>query len=573
MTVIFNGIGVSRGISIGRVQILHHGTLDVVEVAIPKNLLNDEVKRLKNSLKLTKGYLQTIRASVTKKFPPDVASFIDSHLLMIKDATLNDDVVKIIQEQQCNAEWALQIQKERLLSVFEKMQDNYLRTRSDDIEQVVKLIQRFLLQQQDHPVVEHKDMKGCIIVADDLTPADTILLQHQNISGFITEFGGPTSHTIILARGLGIPAIVSAHSALSLLTENEEIIIDGNSGMIIADADQAVIQEYRLRQKEEKKRQSKLRLLLDKKTITRDGVPIILTANVELSEEVKMLKKSGAAGVGLYRTEFLYLDRQASAGENEQLQAYRRLLRAAEGHSVTIRTLDLGAEKDFDSSHSSSPAPNPALGLRAIRRSLKEPEVFLQQLRAILRASAYGSVRIMFPMLTSYSEIQQLKQLLEIAKTQLRQKKIKYDENIPVGGMIEVPGAALLASEFASHFDFLSIGTNDLIQYTLAIDRIDDEVSYLYDPLHPSVLKLIKMVIDACKRRQIPVSMCGEMAGDPKYIKLLIGMGLREFSSHISTLLEVKKIILDSDVSQLESKCKRILSTNPTKISKLVEAL
>lgn len=573
MTVILNGIGVSRGIAIGRAQVLHHGPLDITETAVPNNQITSESKRLREGLKQTAKYLKTIRASVEKKFPPDVASFIDSHLLMLKDATLNDDVVKIIKDQQCNAEWALEIQKERLLAVFDQMNDEYLKTRRDDVEQVVHLVQRFLLKHKENPSLEpQKNLRGNIVIADDLTPADAILLQHQNIAGFVTEFGGPTSHTIILARGIGIPAVVSAHGIRSMIHENEEIIVNGDSGMIIAGANRALIHTYRDLQKEEKKRQSKLRLLRDKKTVTQDGVPVALLANVELAEEVRMLRKSGANGVGLYRTEYLYLGRAEAAGEAEQFQAYRRLLKAADQHPVTIRTLDIGGEKDFDPVQQST-SPNPALGLRAIRRSLKEPEVFLQQLRAILRASTYGNVRIMFPMLTNLAEVKQLKALVDTAKHQLRERKYKYADNIPVGGMIEVPAAALLAGEFAKHLDFLSIGTNDLIQYTLAIDRIDDEVSYLYDPLHPSVLKLIKTVISAGKKHNIPVAMCGEMAGDPRYVKLLLGMGLREFSSHISTLLEVKKTILESDVEKLEHRCRRILQVHSDRIPKLVANL
>ncbi len=573
MSLILNGVGVSRGIAIGKVHILNRGEFDLQEAHIPKESIGNEIKRFKAALQAADQHLQEIRKSIENKFPSDIVGFIDSHLLMLNDELLGDAVVDIIKQRQCNAEWALQIQQNQLTAVFDEMQNDYLKTRRDDVEHVIHLIHRFLTGHNGRRTLRVTHIRNHIIIADDLTPADTILLQHQNISGFATELGGPTSHTAILARGMNIPAVVAVNNIRTLTAENETIILDGKSGIIIADADTTLINEYYSRQRKEKQYAKQLLSLSDRKTITRDGRSITLMANIELADEIKILKKIKASGIGLYRTEFLYLDRESAAMEEEQYRTYRRLLKAMDSKPVTIRTLDLGAEKEFDPKYKAPLTLNPALGLRAIRRSLKDPESFLQQLRAILRASAHGEVRIMLPMLTNIHELDQIKQLIETAKSQLHNDKKAYDKNIRVGGMIEVPAAALSAEYLAKHLDFLSIGTNDLIQYTLAIDRIDEQVNYLYDPLHPSILKLIKLVIRAGENAGIPVAMCGEMAGDPNYIKLLLGMGLTEFSVHLSTLLEVKKIILESDTKKLKNKCRKIFSVDPKKIPDIVASL
>ena len=572
MSMLLDGIGVSRGISIGAVKILHRETIDIIRVSISEKDINAEIKRFEKAIQNAARHLDGIRENIKKKFPADVVAFLDSHLLMINDDFTKKNVVDIIKKEKCGAEWALKIEETRLISMFDEMQDEYLKTRRDDVQHVLRLIQRFLFDKEPSSDVNNDNVGGGIIVTDDLTPADTVLLQHQNIAGFVTELGGPTSHTAILARSLNIPAIVAAHGIRDMVTENEEIIIDGSSGMIIASADNKIIKFYRAKQRENKQRQRELLLLSDRKTVTQDGIPITLMANIELAEEVKSLKKINSAGIGLYRTEFLYMNRTA-ATEEEQYRIYRQVLKTMKDKPVTFRTLDLGAEKEFDPEYKAPMTLNPALGLRAIRRSLKDPDLFLQQVRAILRASVHGESRLMLPMLTSVHEVEQAKQLIETAKEQLHEHKKAFDDNIQIGGMIEVPAAALSASIFAQCLDFISIGTNDLIQYTLAIDRIDDEVNYLYDPLHPSVLKLIAIVIKAGNQARIPVAMCGEMAGDPAYTKLLLGMGLKEFSAHLSTLLEVKEIVLNSDTNILRKKSQRILQASPDKIPAMVRAL
>ena len=575
MALIISGLGVSRGIAIGNVHLLLRSAFEVYERTLRPDEINSEVKRFKSAVDRAAKQLRKIQDSIPEEAPKEIASFIDSHVLMLKDSMLSKAPIEIIKEHYCNAEWALKVQRDKLVAVFEQMEDEYLQTRQNDIDHVISLIQKMLFDQQYEVADEIKTLRGSIIVADDLTPADTVVLQNQNIAGFITELGGPLSHTAIIARSLGIPAIVGIQDARLLLKEEEQIIIDGAEGMVLAGVDEKTIREYKSKQKEQREARRQLESIRDVSAKTKDGIEISLQANIELSEDIKALKHSGAEGVGLYRTEFLYIDRDEPATEAEQLTAYRKVIRALKGRPVTIRTLDLGAEKEFDPKYQGPLAQNPALGLRGLRRSLKDAELFKLQLRAILRASTAGPVRLMFPMLTSYEELMIALTVLDQAKRELKEEDKAFDPNIPVGAMIEVPAAALAANRFAKQLDFLSIGTNDLIQYTLAIDRIDDAVNYLYDPLHPAVLKLIQLTLQAGSKAKIPVSMCGEMAGDPRYTRLLLGMGLREFSAHPATMLEVKSVINASSAKELETQCKRILSaaTRPDKIHALVDAL
>ena len=563
MTMLLTGSGMSKGIGIGPVHLFEHGKSEVTHYKIEPKQVRSEVSRFNKAHKLAVTHLRNVRKLIPKDAVEEIAAFIDSHLLMIADIPLKQTPIQIIEEQLCNAEWALDIQKNKLVQVFDVMQDSYLKTRRNDIEHIIRLIQTAL---EKDKVAKDKlshskpdlQFKGYIVVADDLAPADTIMFEHQKIRGFVTEYGGTNSHTAILARSLGIPAIVALSNVRNLLSENEIIIIDGTSGSLIANADDQTKHAYQRRIKADKVQQKELAVLKHKSTRSQDGVDIKLMTNIELSEEVRSFKHSGAEGVGLYRTEFLYLDRYNQVSEDEHFTAYKKIVRAADDKPVTIRTLDLGAEKEFDPDYEGPLAPNPALGLRAIRRSLKNPELFLKQLRAILRASIYGNVRILIPMLTSLNELEQIMELYKLAQRQLKDQKKRYKKNIKIGGMIEVPAAALAADVFASKLDFLSIGTNDLIQYALAIDRIDEEVNYLYNPLHPGVLNLISLVLEAGQRLNVPVAMCGEMAGDSRYTTLLLAMGLREFSVHPNNLLEIKRIIMDSDVGSLQHKYRRM---------------
>jgi len=575
MALMMNGLGVSKGIAIGGVHVLHRNSLEVYERTIKQSQIKSEIQRFNSAIKRASQQLKKIQNSIPAGAPKDIASFIESHLLMLDDAMLSSAPIDIIKENRCNAEWALQLQRDKLIAVFELMEDEYLKTRQDDIDHVINLIQKMLYDQKYEVEKEIQTLRGSIVVADDLTPADTVVLQHQSIAGFITELGGPLSHTAIIARSLGIPAIVGVQDARQLLKNNEQIIIDGAEGMILAGVDEKTIREYKHKRKVQKDERRKLQTLRDVDAKTRDGISINLQANIELTEDTKTLKPSGAMGVGLYRTEFLYIDRDEPASEKEQFSAYKKVIRALKGLPVTIRTLDLGAEKEFDPKYRGPMVQNPALGLRGLRRSLKDTELFKCQLRAILRASVYGPVRIMFPMITSEDELFSSYRILDQAKQELLDEGTDFDPDIPIGIMIEVPAAALLAQRFAKQCDFLSIGTNDLIQYSLAIDRIDESVNYLYDPLHPAVLKLIHLTLKAGEKANIPVAMCGEMAGDPRYTRLLLGMGLKNFSAHPATLLEIKSIINTCRIDKLEKPIKKILSvtTSPAQIHILVDEL
>jgi len=560
MSVTLSGIGVSRGIAIGKVHILERGQPEVIEQKIPESKVEDEVLRFQLALKTAREQLKNIRTRIPASTPADIAAFIDTHLLMLKDSAFVDVPIDLIRSQQLNAEWALKLQRDALVNIFEEMDDAYLRTRKDDVIHVVNRILRILLNQDNQPHDGVTALTNHIIIADDLTPADTILLQHQKIAAFVTEYGGPLSHTAIMARSLRIPAIVGVHNSRKTLQNDEIIIVDGKQGVILANIDENILAYYRQQQQQETTYYKSLNKLKDKAATTRDGTPISLHGNIELPEDIDSVNDASASGVGLFRTEFLFMNRSNLPEEEEQLDAYVSVLNRLKGNPLTIRTLDLGADKPSqDTKDSSVPTINPALGLRAIRLCLKDPDLFIPQLRAILRASAHGPIRMMIPMLSNIQEVLQTMRMIEEAKRQLDKEGLDYNKDIPVGGMIEIPAAAITAYTFARHLDFLSIGTNDLIQYTLAIDRIDDEVNYLYDPLHPAVLRLIHLILNAGHKAKIPISMCGEMAGDSYYTRLLLGLGLREFSMQAATLLEVKSVIKKSNISALVRPARKIL--------------
>ena len=560
MTVQLTGIGVSRGIAIGKAHLLQRGEIEVLEYAIPAHQLDDEINRFRRALEVARGQLNAIRGRIPPNTRVDIIDFIDTHILMLEDSTLTIVPEHLILTRRCNAEWALKLQRDALVQVFEAMDDAYLRMRKDDVDHVVTRILRILLSRQ-HEAEEHIEVRltGSILLADDLTPADAVLMQHQGIAAFVTEYGGPLSHTAIIARSLRLPAVVGVRNIRRFIRDDELIIVDGQRGVIIAGADERMFDYYRSLQDDELRQQRALQQLRGAPAITRDGLHIDLQANIEMLDDVADVVAAGAGGVGLYRTEFLYMNREDTPGEAEQLERYAEVVRALDGLPLTIRTLDLGADKQVDSGHTSRQCTNPALGLRAVRLCLRNLNLFRPQLRAILRASALGPTRLMVPMLSNSQELMQVLELIAETRRDLDREGLAYDAEMPIGGMIEVPAAALTADFFAAHLDFLSIGTNDLIQYTLAIDRIDDEVNYLYDPLHPAVLTLIHRVIEAGANAGIPVSMCGEMAGDPQYTRLLLGLGLRDFSMLPSTLLEVKSIITGSDSRQLRPLTEELL--------------
>lgn len=567
-----HGIGVSRGYAIGRTYLLQRNQPQITEYTIPDGIVEDEVQRFLNGLELACQQLQDIRNRVPASIASDAAAFIDTHLLMLRDVAFTEAPINLIRSLKCNAEWALKIQRDVLVQVFEEMDDPYLRTRKDDVEHVVRRVQRVLLSDDsNYTELASNRLEGRIIVADDLTPADTILMQHQGVLAFVTEYGGPLSHTAILARSLGIPAVVAARNARSYLGNNEPVIVDGRQGVIMVGLDERILRYYRHKQNQERRQQRELSKLKGKPAVTSDGINIALQANIELPEDAVAVREVAADGVGLYRTEFLFMNRLDIPDEEEHLASYLHVIKTLEGNPVTIRTADLGADKQVDSERGGRSCTNPALGLRAIRMCLKDLSMFRPQLRAILRASAYGPVRMMIPMLSAIQEVFQVLRLVAETRQELRDRGLAFDEKMPIGGMIEVPAAAVCASQFARYMDFLSIGTNDLIQYTLAIDRVDDEINYLYDPLHPAVLMLIRNIIRAGHRAGIPVSLCGEMAGDSRYTRLLLGLGLTHFSMHPTAILEIKRVIQDSDVSKLTHAVQRLLLT--TDANKYAEAL
>jgi phosphotransferase system enzyme I (PtsI) len=556
------GLGVSRGVAIGRAHLLQRGQPDIVEYTLAPGEVAAEVRRFEVALAAARGQLRAIRDQIPQETARDIAAFIDTHLLMLEDSMLTTTPVQLIRDEHCNAEWALRRQRDAVAQVFEQMDDAYLRTRVDDIDHVVNRILRILLA-GDHPPQELAEaaLQGQVIIADDLTPADTVLMKSQGVAAFVTEYGGPMSHTTILARSLQIPAVVGAHHARRTLRHGETLIVDGEQGVVIADPDAATLRHYQTRRANERRRRSSLARLRHAPAVTRDGCEISLQANIELPDDLRAVRQVGASGIGLYRTEFLYMNRAEPPTEEEQYADYRRILRTMQGRPVFIRTLDLGADKQVDPGQPST-AVNPALGLRAIRLCLKEPELFRPQLRALLRASAHGPLHIMFPMLSTTQELFQVLALVEEIKTELAVAGTRYDPLVPLGAIVEVPAVAIAAPLFARHLDFLSIGTNDLIQYTLAIDRIDDEVNYLYDPLHPAVLRLIHETIKAGQKANIPVAMCGEMAGDPRLTRLLLGLGLTQFSMQPASLLEIKKIVIDTDVAKLRRRALAVLRAN-----------
>jgi phosphoenolpyruvate-protein phosphotransferase (PTS system enzyme I) len=557
MSFTMHGVGVSNGIAIGHAHLVSHALLEVAHYQIPKSAVAQEIARFEQAVDTVKHDLENIRSQLPASAPAELEAFVSTHLMILADKTLSEEPKNIIRSELCNAEWAIKQQMENVVAQFEQIEDEYLRERKQDVVQVVERIIKALLGHPSQAPLKPQE-SGIILVAHDLSPADAIQFKHHHFAAFITDVGGATSHTAILARSLNIPSIVALQRARDLIQDDELIIVDGTQGVVIVNPDRATLAEYRLRQEQWEIEQQKLKRLRLTKSMTLDGTKIELHANIEVPEDVIHAKAAGAAGIGLYRTEFLFMNRQEMPDEEEQFEAYRKVAEAMKNRPVTIRTLDLGADKQINPDTIRT-VTNPALGLRAIRLCLSEPQIFHTQLRAILRASHYGRIRVLIPMLSNLSELRQTLLLIERAKNSLRIEGIPFDEKIEVGGMIEVPAAALSAETFARHLDFLSIGTNDLIQYTLAIDRTDDAVSHLYNPLHPAVLHLVEMTIRAADKQGKQVCICGEMAGDTKMTRMLLGFGLRQFSMHPSHILTVKREVLRSDLPKLTSAVRPIL--------------
>ena len=572
MSFTIHGIGVSGGIAIGHAHLLSQPGLEVEHYTISEAEVAAEQARFDGAIGTARSELAALAEHIPADAPPEVEGFLNLHLMILGDSTLSEAPRDLIAASRCNAEWAVSQQAEALLDQFERIEDEYLRERKADVVQVVERVLKALTgHRRNIPVPRHKE-EDSILVAHDLSPADVIQFKQHRYGSFVTDLGGATSHTAILARSLNIPSIVALHHARSLIRENELLIVDGSNGVVIVNPDKYVLAEYKLRQEQWQLERQKLKRLKTTRAATLDGTRVELHANIELPEDVQQAKENAAAGIGLFRSEFLFLNRDVLPSEDEQFEAYRKVAVEMKQLPVTIRTLDLGADKNLNDAE--RVAPNPALGLRAIRLCLAEPQMFHRQLRAILRASHYGKIRLLIPMLSTAHELQQTLHLVQEAKNSLDADAIAYDRGIPVGGMIEIPAAALSLGTFTRKLDFLSIGTNDLIQYTLAIDRTDDAVAHLYDPLHPAVLLLVAHIIRGANKAGVPVAVCGEMAGDERLTRVLLGFGLRQFSMHPAHLLTVKQQVLKSDLTEVTQLAKRMLKTDdPDKVSALLERM
>ena len=573
MSFTIHGIGVSGGVAIGHAHLMTHAGLEVPRFDVPPHQAAEESARFDAAIRQVRAELEELRGSVPATAPAEIGAFINLHQMILNDSTLSVAPRRIIETENCNAEWALKLQTDALVARFDEIEDEYLRERKSDVVQVAERVMRAL---SGHPGYVPPPLKAdaehnLILVAHDLSPADVVQFKQHRFASFITDLGGTTSHTAVVARSLAIPSIVALHRAWHMIREHELLIVDGTQGVVIVAPDDQVLAEYlRLQQQFDLERQ-KLRRLKGRRAITLDGVAVELQANIELPADVAEAQSNGATGIGLFRSEFLFLNRPDLPDEDEQFEAYRKVAQDMEGMPVTIRTYDLGADKDQEPQRVIT---NPALGLRAIRLCLTEPQRFVTQLRAMLRASHYGKVNILIPMLATAAEIDQTLELIQRARVSLDEQGIPYDPDIKVGGMIEVPAAALAIGMFIRRLDFLSIGTNDLIQYTLAIDRTDDTVAHLYDPLHPAVLTLLAGIIRTADRAKVPVALCGEMAGDVSLTRLLLALGLRQYSMHTAHLLDVKQIILKSSYSRLKPLAQKMLrASDPGTLHALLDQL
>lgn len=578
MSFALHGLAVSSGIAIGRAHLISHATLEVSHLLVAPRLVEKEVERFEMALQRVREEFAALKGRM-QHASSEFGAFIDLHSMILADPELAETPKQLIRERRCNAEWALVQQMELLVDQFERIDDQYLRERSYDVRQVVERVIKELVGQPGRMALRTgKGIKeeNLIVVAHDLSPADVIAYKDHHFAAFVTDVGGSTSHTAILARSLRIPAILGLIHARQLIRDKEVLIVDGTRGVLIVNPDQRVLEEYRLRKSQIELERTKLRRLKTARSATLDGMDIDLHANIELPGDIAGALDSGAEGVGLFRTEFLFLDRGDMPTEDEQFEAYRKVVKGMAGRPVTIRTFDLGYDKDLhpEKSLGGRVQSNPALGLRAIRLSLAEPKMFQTQLRAILRASKYGKIKLLIPMLSQAHEIDQTLAAVERAKASLRGERVVFDETIAIGAMIEIPAAALAVGLFLRRLSFLSIGTNDLIQYTLAIDRSDEQVSQLYDPLHPAVLMLLAHTIASAEKVNIPVSICGELAGDPSLTRLLLGMGLRQFSMHPAQILSVKQRIMQSNCAELAPLVRRMLRyEEPGKIREQLDKL
>lgn len=534
------GIGASPGIAIGATFLLNRARALTVERRIAAEEIPGEQARFLAAVTLSKQQLEEVKAHVADPLLADHLYIIDTHLLILDDQMLHEQTQQAIERDMLNAEGALKRTLQKFRAVFDSIEDEYLRERRSDIDSVGDRLLRNLVgaRQQSPAEVDHK----AIIVAHDLSPADTMQLDKSKVIAFVTDVGGRTSHTAILARSLGIPAVVGLETVSTLIPARLPVIVDGSAGLVILNPSPAVFKEYLRKKQAYEYFENELLAYTSLAAQTLDGVRITLRGNVELADDISRVRQQGAEGIGLLRTEYAFMNRPTPPDEEEQLAAYRRIIQEVAPHPVTIRTLDVGGDKFVPEMNLADEA-NPAMGLRGVRFSLKERRLFHAQLRAVLRASAYGSVRLMFPMISGLAEVRACRDALDSAKDELLKEGIAFDPELPVGIMIETPAAALMAPMLAAEVDFFSIGTNDLIQYCLAVDRGNEHVAYLYEPLHPAVLRALQLVARAAAEACIPVGICGEMAGDPLYSLVLLGLGFKDLSMNASCMSRVKRIV------------------------------
>ena len=565
-----SGISVGRGIAIGRAWVLAPASLDVPRRSIEAGQGHAEVERLYAAVRAVDEEFEKMRHDLGNEVVAELRAFLDLQAIVLHDPMLIETTRDRILSEQCNAEWALVQQYEQVAEQFDAIEDAYLRERRADVRQIVERILKAMRHPDGgvrislpQPTVTESGPAAelpWILVAHDIAPADMLLLKQHSFAGFATDTGSPTSHTAILARSLGLPAVVGLQTLYGLIQQGEPIIIDAEAGVVLGSIDAPIRSIYEVRQAEQAVARSRLTRLKNVAAQTLDGQAVGLFANLDLPSDAAHAMEAGCQGVGLFRSEFLYMNRNDPPSEEEQYEAYRSVVMALKGRPVTIRTLDSGADKDVPSvSAHRDPPSNPALALRAIRLCLAEPELFMTQLRAILRASAHGPIKLLIPLISGPQEMMSARKMIAAAMDQLKFRQQPFDYSIPIGAMIEVPAAALAIDGLLPELDFASLGTNDLIQYTLAIDRADGDVAHLYNPLHPAVLRLIADVIKACNRRGTPVSVCGEMAGDPVLTRLLLGFGLREFSMHPAQVLVIKQEILRSRASDCSKQSSKIL--------------
>jgi len=571
MSIQVFGVPVSRGVAIGRAVLVASSRVDVAHYYIVPSDVDSEIDRLRSARDAVADELTNLQRELPSDAPAELSALLDVHLMLLHDETLTGATKNWIRDRHYNAEWALSAQLEVLARQFDEMEDEYLRERKADLEQVVERLLKLLARSEPavHGGMLARDFAGedpLVLVASDISPADMLQFKGGVFTGFVTDVGGRTSHTAIVARSMDIPAVVGAREASRLIRQDDWVIIDGDAGVAVVNPSPIVLEEYRFRQRQSELERARLDRLRHTPAVTLDGEPVELLANIELPGDAPGALEAGAVGVGLFRTEFLFMNRAGNLpDEEEQFEAYRAAVVAMQGLPVTIRTVDIGADKPLDrmTSHElrHEHGLNPALGLRAVRWSLSEPAMFRQQLRAILRASAFGKVRILLPMVAHLQEVHLTFEALKRARQQLDDAGRAYGP-VQIGAMIEVPAAAISIDRLLPYFDFVSLGTNDLIQYTLAIDRADESVAHLYDPWHPSVLHLVAKTIAHARAAGRGVSVCGEMAGDPAFTELLLAMGLRSFSMHPAQISAIKQRVLRADARRLESRLSAVLSSD-----------